>query len=147
VQLSLWKLVYWLWRYKLNEVFDKGPVLDSLKNWYWVLILQFKTYRVKSRKESCIRVNIKELNRVLFTKCLSYIHLANGSCYTNLVYSKETCVLYTIDIWYDIIILESFITFCVICDCMTMTWDCDLWHVTVTYNITLTSNPKFKNNK
>ena len=23
VQLSLWKLVYWLWRYKLNEVCDK----------------------------------------------------------------------------------------------------------------------------
>ena len=22
-QLSLWKLVYWLWRYKLNEVCDK----------------------------------------------------------------------------------------------------------------------------
>jgi len=25
-QLSLWKLVYWLWRYKLNEVCDSGFV-------------------------------------------------------------------------------------------------------------------------
>ena len=29
-QLSLWKLVHWLWRYKLNEVCDKkGPWLQS----------------------------------------------------------------------------------------------------------------------
>jgi len=26
VQLSLWKLVYWLWRYKLNEVCDSGAI-------------------------------------------------------------------------------------------------------------------------
>jgi len=24
-QLSLWKLVHWLWRYKLNKVCDRGP--------------------------------------------------------------------------------------------------------------------------
>ena len=28
-QLSLWKLVYWLWRYKLNEVCDNHPFLES----------------------------------------------------------------------------------------------------------------------
>jgi len=45
-------------------------------------ILQFKTYRVKSRKKSCIRVNIRELDEVSSIKCLSYIHWANGLCYT-----------------------------------------------------------------
>jgi len=40
----------------------------------------------------------KELNRVLAIKCLSYIHLANSPCYTNLVYSKRICMLHTIDI-------------------------------------------------
>ena len=28
-------------------------------------VLQFKTYKVKLRKDNCIKVNIKELNRVL----------------------------------------------------------------------------------
>ena len=26
-----------------------------------------------------------------------YIHLTNGPCYTNLVYLKETCILYAVD--------------------------------------------------
>jgi len=30
VQLSLWKSVHWLWRYKLNEVCDSIPVVASL---------------------------------------------------------------------------------------------------------------------
>jgi len=46
VQLSLWKLVYWLWRYKLDEVCDRSGVgwrnrrkhlksrRNSQKNWY-----------------------------------------------------------------------------------------------------------------
>ena len=28
-QLGLWKLVYWLWRYKLNEVCDKMMEIDK----------------------------------------------------------------------------------------------------------------------
>jgi len=120
-------------------------VLGSLKNWYWVLILQFKTYRVKSRKEPCIRVNIRELNGVLFLKCLPYIHLANGLCYTNLVYSKKTYVLYAIDIWYNIIIPESSITFCVICDCVTMT--CDMWQSHIISHWSLTQSLKIIDRK
>ena len=34
--------------------------------------------------------NIRELNEVPVTKCLSYIHLATGSYYTNLAYLKRT---------------------------------------------------------
>jgi len=30
VQLSLWKLVYWLWRYKLNKVCDTLEAVDIL---------------------------------------------------------------------------------------------------------------------
>ena len=45
-------------------------------------MLQFKTQSVNSRKKSCIRVNTRELDGVLNTKCLSYIHLANSLCYT-----------------------------------------------------------------
>jgi len=47
--------------------------------------------------------NTRELNRVLVTMCLYYIYLIYGLCYTKLAYSKETCVIYTVDIWYDII--------------------------------------------
>ena len=36
-------------------------------------LLQFKTQSVKLRKKSCIIINIRELNRVSSTKCLSYI--------------------------------------------------------------------------
>ena len=57
-------------------------------------LLQFKTYRVKSRTEPYNRINTRELNRVLVTKCLSYIHFATGLCYTNLAYPKGTCVLH-----------------------------------------------------
>ena len=30
-QLSLWKSVYWLWRYKLNEVCDKNKIKRKIK--------------------------------------------------------------------------------------------------------------------
>ena len=39
-------------------------------------------------------VYTRELDRVLVTKYLPYIHLAHGPCYTNLAYSKGTCVIY-----------------------------------------------------
>jgi len=90
----------------------------------------------KTKKEPCIRVNIRELDRVPVTKCLPYIYLANGFCYTNLAYSKETCVLYTIDIWDDIIVLEPAVMFYILYDC-----------VTVTCNVMLNPNPKFKDKK
>ena len=43
-------------------------------------MLQLKTYRVKLKEESCIKVNTRKLNRVSGTKCLPYIHLANSLC-------------------------------------------------------------------
>jgi len=42
----------------------------------------------------------------LDTSCLSYIHLAASSYYTNLAYPKGTCVLHAINMWYNIIILK-----------------------------------------
>ena len=45
-------------------------------------MLQFKTYKVKSKEKSYIRVNIRELDRVPDTRCLPYIHLANSIYYT-----------------------------------------------------------------
>ena len=44
------------------------------------VLLQFKFQSIKTR--TLYRNYIRELNRVLVTKCLPYIHLANGSCYT-----------------------------------------------------------------
>ena len=41
VQLSLWKLVHWLWRYKLNKVCDK-----ALKQWYYLIYQQYIVYMV-----------------------------------------------------------------------------------------------------
>ena len=42
-----------------------------------ILLLQLKTYKVKSEKEPCIGINIRELDVISSTKCLPYIHLAN----------------------------------------------------------------------
>ena len=39
-QLSLWKLVHWLWRYKLNEVCDKNSIRNSLQNSLSYILLQ-----------------------------------------------------------------------------------------------------------
>ena len=52
--------------------------------------------------------------KFLSTIYLSYICLADGLCYTNLVYPKETYVILKVNIYrlYDIIILEPFIFFC-----------------------------------
>jgi len=49
------------------------PVISFLDYISNVLLLQFKIYRVKKRKELYIRVNTRELNGVLSTKCLYYI--------------------------------------------------------------------------
>jgi len=41
VQLSLWKSVHWLWRYKLNEVCDMN---DLFKDFFTLNILCIKTF-------------------------------------------------------------------------------------------------------
>ena len=46
-----------------------------------IFMLQFKTYKVKLRKESYIRVNTRKLNKVPSTKCLLYIYWTNGPYY------------------------------------------------------------------
>ena len=51
-------------------------------------------------KKSYIKVNTRELDRVLVTKYLSYIYLAYGLCYTNLAYSKGIYILYIYISWY-----------------------------------------------
>jgi len=61
----------------------------------------------------------RELDGVPVTECLSYIHLANGSYYTNIAYFKGICILHAIDIWYGLIILET----SMIHDYMIMTCD------------------------
>ena len=48
-QLSLWKLVYWLWRYKLNEVCDNSRVL-SLKKLKYILENKLIKYNLSSEK-------------------------------------------------------------------------------------------------
>jgi len=52
----------------------------------------------KTKEKSCIRINIRKLNRVPVTKYLSYIYLANSLCYTNLAYLKVIYILYTVNI-------------------------------------------------
>ena len=90
-----------------------------------------------------IRVNIRELNKVPVTKCLFYIHLVNGLCYTNLVYPKGTYVLYVVDIWDDIIVLKSFIIFSVIYNHVTVTYDSVMQPMT-DCDVTLNPNSKSK---
>ena len=43
-------------------------MLDSLKNGNQVPMLQFSDFRIDQRKESYIRVNIRELDRKLCTR-------------------------------------------------------------------------------
>jgi len=45
-------------------------------------MLWFKTQSAKLRKESCIRVNIREFSRVPSIKYLSYIYWTNSLHYT-----------------------------------------------------------------
>jgi len=66
---------------------------------------------------------IRELDGVPVTECLSYIYLTNSLYYTNLVYFKETCVLHTVNMWYNLIILETSMMFFVIHDYMIITCD------------------------
>ena len=102
--------------------------------WRWFLEYCYDSRLVEWSQEPCIRVNTRELDGVLVTECLPYIHLANNWCYTNLAYSKET---------YSIISLfQNFLHSSVIHDGVTVT---DVWHfVTVMCDIMLNPNPKFK---
>jgi len=72
-------------------------------------------YELKLKSESkritLYRVYTRELDGVPVTKCLPYIYLANSPYYTNLAYLKGICVLYAINIWYDIIALEPSMSF------------------------------------
>ena len=45
----------------------EGPVLDGLKKWNWVLMLQTQVLRVGQVNEPCIGINTRELDRELYT--------------------------------------------------------------------------------
>jgi len=60
-------------------------------------LLQPKSQSIRIKEKPYIRVNTRELNGVPATKCLPYIHLANGLCYTNLAYSEKICVLHAVN--------------------------------------------------
>ena len=79
---------------------EKESIIHSLEQMRldWDMILQLKSQSVYNERETLYWVNTRELNGVPVTKCLPYIYLANGPCYTNLAYPKETCVLHTINI-------------------------------------------------
>ena len=63
----------------------------------------------------------RELDGVPVTEYLSYIYLTNSLYYTNLAYFKKICVLHTVNMWYNLIILETSIMFFVIYDYMIIT--------------------------
>jgi len=128
------KIIRW---YYLQVVFlPKQYVINSLLNEYYskkatsyhmatcYLCYDFKTL-CKVKRQLLYLSNTRKLNRIPVIKCLSYIHLVHGSCYTNLTYSKGTYIVHTIDIWYDIIVSRSFYIF------LYTTWLCDCdWYVT-----------------
>jgi len=45
-----------------------GEIVDRSTRSLVILVSQLKTYKVKLKEESCIRVNIRELNEVPSTK-------------------------------------------------------------------------------
>jgi len=105
-------------------------------------MLQFNDIRVDQRKEPCIRVNIKELNRelstelsTLYTKSLWFMLYYFSS--TTLAYSKWPCVSCEVNmcyVYYIILLslnLLLYFLFMWLCDCY-----CDhfMWHVTCITN-------------
>jgi len=82
---------------------DLGFSLYPMLSVYYVVVtLEYGCYELKLKSKSeritLYRVYIRELNRVSSTKCLFYIHLANGIYYTKPSLLWGICVLYTIDI-------------------------------------------------
>ena len=90
VQLSLWKSVYWLWRYKLNEVCDSSfYTLWLIENWkiyklipsyqvnYLRSLVEKKEYDLLSTSGKCISKYWNIVKRTLWTYCffLSYYYL------------------------------------------------------------------------
>ena len=51
----------------MESKYKEGLVLDSLKKWNQVLMLQTQVLRVGQVNESCIGVNTRELNREFCT--------------------------------------------------------------------------------
>jgi len=66
VQLSLWKSVYWLWRYKLNKVCN-------------ILCYDLKTLELV-KKEPCIGFTQESLIENSIQDCLPYILKGPGLC-------------------------------------------------------------------
>ena len=101
VQLGLWKSVYWLWRYKLNEVCDK--------------------------EEPCIRLTQENLIKNSAQDCLPYILKLHGLCWLLLAYPKQPCVCFEVNMYLNIlsnVILPEPSTL------FHVTHDYDLCHVT-----------------
>jgi len=69
VQLSLWKSVYWLWRYKLNEVCDisyewcQNMIINDIKSFHkifektilsWIPFLRSTSILISSSSKNCL---------------------------------------------------------------------------------------------
>ena len=100
-QLSLWKLVHWLWRYKLNEVCDRLPKF----NWIFLMGDKEISQFMKDRQS----INLKGMwHKVKYLFCsMDWISNDNNFWYSrrcdSLIYStynSEQFSFYTIDIYY-----------------------------------------------
>jgi len=76
-----------------------GILLIGIK--HCIIMLMYVTiqdlHSEVKKQDLVLGLTQENLMEFLDTSCLSYIHLAASSYYTNLAYPKETCVLYAIN--------------------------------------------------
>jgi len=81
VQLGLWKAIYWLWRYKLNEVCDIWKYypmyMDAIPGWPWLQQVSYISacYNSHILKGSCSR------KRIIFEVKLLSMDTQNSALY------------------------------------------------------------------
>jgi len=89
----------------------------------------------KAKEKPCIELTQENSMKFLSTIYSTYIHWAIGLYYTKPNLPLSICVLHTVNMWYNIIILEP----------STFFYNCKMWlFVTFTCDIMLISNSKFK---
>jgi len=99
----------WALKWQGRRIYVK--YISSVNNLaqYIQRLLQLQSQSIKTKEEPYIRVNTRELNGVPATKCLPYIHLANGPCYTNCQNSEQWTWFYFLFLIFLYFILLFFI--------------------------------------
>ena len=101
-------------------------MLDSLKKWNWVLMLQTQVFSVGQVNEPCIGLIQENLIENSVQDCLSYILIPSGLCELFIAYPKQLCIYLKINICF-IYYMTSFFQNILCSSIYLMTCDCVIW--------------------